>query len=450
MGAGFFISFIRRCKTRSWRFWVSAGLCLMLTFGGLVSIMTSCSGPAWAQFSGCGCTAQGCTLAAPASVASVLTMDSGPALMDATFTISEAFVAQVEIWLTTSVTTRMADILLGMANFFNVFWLYDMKPSLQDQTRQLSTLDSDQSRTRTSLTDAHEQNMSQQAYQEDEHADQRKFRDNQFACEAATNFGGMQRANVIRKTLESSWTTENLPRTANEAGSPSANGPAADQNVRFVTFRTRYCNPADNNGAAGCTAAGTAPDADIDVAGTLFSKDTVDIRTANTKQNVDDLITNIVEPFAQAPVAPNTLATAQGREVFMRQQSITAKRQAARDALNFIAARRAPGSKMATYLSPLRAASGLDPTYLSDNPSYEEVMNAMITERFRSGQYQVDLVDEPENVARELVTLQALQVMQLNDQMDLMDRFAILIASEVGNEVSKYQTGADHSSNPVQ
>ena len=59
----------------------------------------------------------------------------------------------------------------------------------------------------------------------------------------------------------------------------------------------------------------------------------------------------------------------------------------------------------------------------------------MITQRFQSGKYALGQIDEPENNQREQVINQALQLIQMSDQMDLMDHWSVLLAAQVGGEI---------------
>ena len=71
------------------------------------------------------------------------------------------------------------------------------------------------------------------------------------------------------------------------------------------------------------------------------------------------------------------------------------------------------------------------------SPSHIEIMQALTVERARSGRYALEQIDEPENNRREMVIQQALQIMQMNDQLDLMDRYSLLLAAQVGAEVKE-------------
>ena len=57
-----------------------------------------------------------------------------------------------------------------------------------------------------------------------------------------------------------------------------------------------------------------------------------------------------------------------------------------------------------------------------------------MTQRFRSGKYSLRQIDEPENNQREQVIEQALQLIQMSDELDLMDHYSLLLASQVSEE----------------
>jgi hypothetical protein len=90
---------------------------------------------------------------------------------------------------------------------------------------------------------------------------------------------------------------------------------------------------------------------------------------------------------------------------------------------------------MEQFLRPIREASGMDTSYISNNPSHHEVLKVMTSERFRTGQLSIEQIDEPENNAREMVIQQAFQAMMMADQLDLLDRYGLVLAAQVGPQV---------------
>lgn len=85
----------------------------------------------------------------------------------------------------------------------------------------------------------------------------------------------------------------------------------------------------------------------------------------------------------------------------------------------------------------MRKAAGIKDGLISDNPSHNEIMQAMMSERFRTGKYASGQVDEPENNQREMIIQTAFQLMQMSDQLDLMDRYSLMLAGQVGDQIKR-------------
>ena len=172
----------------------------------------------------------------------------------------------------------------------------------------------------------------------------------------------------------------------------SAGGTGADINARWDEYITRFCRRDENNGVSGCAADQPYAGQDVDVTGTIFSKETIDVRDPEIKRNMDDLILNIAEPFIKDPAPRKTFNAAEGQRSILESEAYKARRQVIYDALYHVVSRRVPGSMQTgdppanNFVRPLRLAAGVDPAMLSDNPSQNEIMQTMMSERFRSSE----------------------------------------------------------------
>jgi len=158
-----------------------------------------------------------------------------------------------------------------------------------------------------------------------------------------------------------------------------------------------------------------------------------------------------------------------GKDGILNALSYRTRRQVVYDSLFYIISRRVPGgfnpaaqsqppavntpaplggtenggTQLVDLLRAVRKATGEDPNTgcgpnancLSPDPSRNELFRALVAQRFQSGQYALRQIDEPENNAREQVVDQALQLMQMNDQLELMDHYSLLLSSEISNEI---------------
>lgn len=409
------------------------GICAFMLAGYLsLNVATSCKSQAQCVCSLCTYAAGGMSVA----INLVNTTTTIPGITIATTMITAKF-AEAMIAFDMAVAAKILEVGKNLNDWFDTFWLYNLRPAMQAMTVQLNTADADQSNLIGQYTDSMDANRTNMALMGTEIETHRAMRPSETVCVGATTAGGMARAANIRRAYGASAPRERLNRSGGRQGTPAANGTGADQRARWDDYVANYCDPTINGGAAGCTAAGAiGPGRDLDVTGEIFEKDTIDVRDANTRKVVDDLLTNIVEPVTMQPIPTETLSGAEGQELWLKAESYKSRRQVLFDAVYYIVARRVPGSDMAEFIEPIRNAAGLPNS--SDNPSHNEVLDALMVDRYRSGQTAVNQVDEPENNSRELVMQQALQAMQMSDQIDLLDRYALLIAARVGKNVNDH------------
>ena len=343
-----------------------------------------------------------------------------------------------------AIDEKIFEVTQNIDGWIDTFWWYNLRPALQAETEQLNTFDSFKDENEGGFADASDQNRVNNEYTRRDIDSHREQRPSQQVCVAGTIGGGMTRTAVFRRAYETAASGERHTRTANDTsatGSPTNATQASDQQARWANYTANYCNKDANAGYSGCAANAPQADRDISVTDEIFAKDTIDLKTATTQKAVDDILVNISEPSIEDPVAPEALGSAEGQDAMLKGQAYKAKRQVVYDALYYIVSRRAPGSVGTTgspnFLQDMRTAAGLDPSYFSANPSHNEIMQVMMSERFRTGQYSIEQIDEPENNEREMVVQQAFQAMLLSDQLDLLDRYGLVLAAQASGEVRR-------------
>ncbi|MDD9900230.1 MAG: hypothetical protein OXT65_04560 [Alphaproteobacteria bacterium] len=322
-------------------------------------------------------------------------------------------------------------------DFWNTMWRYNMEPAFQDMTDQLTTMNTDQARAIGSFADMMDKNRAIRKLREEQVRAHRELSPGENVCVAASTMGGLVQASTFSRTYNALAPQDMLRRQHVGGGSAQA-----DMAGRVARYATRYCDPAENAGITLCPGGPAVPGfigADLDVAGRVFARDTIDIRDPNVKQAVDDLVQNIAEPFVPDPVPEMSLTGTGGAEAFLQRQSRQAKRQVIYDNLYHIISRRIPGSglEVGTYVNEVRLEAGMDPALLVNNPSRHEVLEVMANERYRTGKYAVRMMTEPEHVERELAVQEGIKSMQMADMLDLMDRYSLLVAARVGDSINK-------------
>ena len=325
-----------------------------------------------------------------------------------------------------------------VVNAISDLWFKELEPAMANMTKQLFAYNADQARTLNGFMDAANFMRLVMAYEDQRLQSHREQRVGDNTVVMGTIAGGMARANAFRKTYNAVAPTENTARSANAKTGPSGAGSVADLKSRWDIYTSRYCRQADNNKASGCSADQSFAGQDLDVTGTIFSHETLNIKDEpELKTTINDLIANIAEPEVNDPVLASAVNSASGQRAVLEREAYKAKRQVIYDALYHVVSRRVPGSQIGTYTSKIREAAGINTSQIANNPSYNEVMHVLINERPRSGMYALEQISEPEVNKRELVIQQAVQLMQLNDQIDLLDRLSLILAAQVGAEVIK-------------
>ncbi len=425
------------------------GLVAFMAAGYLsLNVATSCKSQAQCACSLCTYAAGGMSTA----ITLVNTSTTLPGIGIATARITAKFV-EAMVAFDLAVAAKIFEVGRNINDWFDVFWTYNLRPAMQAMTVQLNTADADQSNMTGMFADGVDANRTNLALMGTEIETHRTMRPGENVCAAAATVRGMTKASNLRRAYASAAPREALARSGARSGTPAANGPGADQKSRFEQYRANYCDADANGGSGGCATSASADqkNRDLDVTGQIFMKDTIDIRDADTLRTINDLVINIVEPVTMAPVPVETLDSPQGQETFLKGEAYKARRQVLYDAVYYIISRRVPGSSMADYIRPIREAAGVNSADISDNPSHNEVMETMMADRFRAGTFGVNQIDEPENNNRELVIQQAFQAMQMADQLDLLDRYALIMAARVGANIVENKPFDDRNQDkPVQ
>jgi hypothetical protein len=324
--------------------------------------------------------------------------------------------------------------------------------------------------------------------------DQRAVRPSGQVCMAATIIGGLPRATGFADGFNAVGASSKLWRSANNFNAPSHAGMAADMEWRWRQYVQNWCNADYNDGHAGCTATSARAGNDVDIAGLIFGQDTIPLTPLVPMGNppalnspayfdIQEMVTNLAEPFSKDPVTADPAHG--GKAAILQSVSYKTKRQVAYDGIDYVISRRVPGGlnypsqqndlqsgnlpypppdpnanpptyDYAYFLWQIRALTGeegpeptdamlangqtpplLGSNFTSPNPSRNEVLRALMTQRYRSGHYSLEGIDEPENNRRQMVIDQALQLIQMNDQLDLMDHEMLLLASQISSEVEQ-------------
>ncbi len=459
---------------------IAVGMVAFVTTGYLtMSVATSCKAEAFVCTCDGPCIMTGSIASGFLAVAANAT--SNIALVVSAYTVDFNFKMQN---MQSAVKAKIKSTQGNLVSLYDTLWFYNMKPAMQAMTRQINARDVEQTQMLAAFQDAmtvNRQNLKMMEKQLQSHRDQRP---SEQACVAATTTGGMTSALTVTRAYATAASKEALPRSMNSilsksfssmdadhlaegnglirpayaatASAPAALGAAADLADRWTHYIENYCDHRANAKNAGCSSSAPYRNKDLDVTGQIFSKSTIDMSVSGpsgkplNKMIADDIVTNLAEPFVTDNIPPAVLNSGPGQEEMLARQSYRAQRQTVYDMIYDSVARRVPssnGGASATFINELRRAAGVDSTQLSSNPSYEEVMQVMMSERFHTGSLSVDQVDDPNNNAREMVIQQAMQAMELNDMLNRIDKYSTFLAAQTGNDVVKTRKPPSDSKN---
>ncbi len=335
------------------------------------------------------------------------------------------------------ITTTTMLVTNSFIKFFFDLWYIKTLPALNKMARQLIVLEANQARVISSFMDAVDMYRIERSKQKETITSDREHRVGDNVTVATSMTKGMNRAATFKNKYRDIATKVKSPRSSGSLGTKASAGMASDLGERWRHYLANYCKKDFNNGASGCEEDMPYADMDVNTSQTIFGKETIDLTNPDLRAATDDLITNLAEPFALNITPKSAVVSITGQKNILSKESYKAKRQTVYNALYHIVGRRAPGSQMGALLTPLRKASGIETSEIATNPSYNELMHTMTTERFRSGQYAIKQMDEPENAKRELVIQQAFQVMLLNDQIELLDRQALILAAQISDNIKE-------------
>jgi hypothetical protein len=347
------------------------------------------------------------------------------------------------------VIMKTGTVINNWVGWWDSFWYYDMSPALQDMTKQLQVMDSLQARAIGGFKDAVALNRAIAERRKQQIESRIEVSPGENVCTAGSLSGGMNKAQVLTEAYNVAVTQDHLMRVGNAAGTPAASGHVADLNDRYVNYCGRYFDPGDNGGYSGCPTGPPPPspryrNADLDVPGRIFQRQTIPVKDREEKVVIDDLIRNIAAPFADDLIPSDAFTSPQGQKIVLDRQSDNARRMAAIMGLYLPVSRRIPSSGLDDLVREIHAEAGVA-SDSSESPSKNEVMEVLTVEKNRTPMFGVKQIDEPNNNRREAVIQAGIRTRQLSDILDLTDRMSLIVASQVGLDLETFRPMDDQS-----
>lgn len=357
---------------------------------------------------------------------------------------------------TTDMAKRIKEFTDEIRDVLADWWNDNMLPSMKLATSELATARPDQSMIRGNFVEAASQVKTQMKFQEKTVEQERRLRLSDHMCPVATAAPALAENERMSRAVATALSMEDSPRRRGQQGSVSANGRGGERQAQWKTYRDTFCDPDENNGNAGCATKGLLAGQDTDVNSLLWGeKQTIDFATGgvgtDNKLVADTAIQNMLSPVTPEPLPPAALATPEGRREMMRRRSLEARQRTAYNAMARILGTRTGGvARPEAAAVRMAALNPSDPSVVSSNPSYKELMDAMVRDRYRQPDYLIKLVDEPEAIIREQGNIKSLQLQQMNEIYKRMEELLVLKAAELGQELDENGGDGVHQMMPIQ
>lgn len=348
---------------------------------------------------------------------------------------------------------RLNDIELGYMEWFSTFWYYNFKPALMDMTDQVNASTTDHNRTYQAQMDSYDMNRTNGALggNDMEQQDARTFRVSENgACIGGGTSGGSQRAYNLSREMRKAMQEETIAEGTNRRGTPSAKGRGETKRIKSVEYEEIFCDPTDNNGVNNCNVTGPPrPDlvnADVKVSSTLYGNLTIPVHDTTAAGTVGGnavtvgdkyekatkaLVDNLTGEPVNEPISQEAMRSAQAHQEFVERRSYLARMNAIRSVPRLGLSWRAPGTKLAQWVSEIRQEAGVPAGEISDNPSYKEVLHAVSVDRFNSGKYANAMLTDDSDLEMEKLTISSFYLMQLRDYYELLERMGLTLAVQI-------------------
>jgi hypothetical protein len=320
------------------------------------------------------------------------------------------------------------------------WWNNEMLPSMKSMTAQLNAGVIDQNRQIGSMLDTQSMSNTNALVQQKEYEATKNMAPADRTCVAATPMGGSSQSIKLANSLAQGYRNEVSGRSAGAPGTTAERGWAADQKARIDTYCNVFNDPKVNAGETPCPSPGTPgalPNADVDIENFLL-KDTIDLRDPNQAAAASAILTNIVQPRVKDRLPDDAVNTPQGQEWILQNEHIRSIRNIATDVVASMISRRAaiPNATVGTNIRDLRERIGIDPSRISNTPSYQEIMQAMTKERFMDPDYYATMAGSLGQARQEQTMVNAYIVLQMQDVYKLQEQINALLAARAAMKLN--------------
>lgn len=317
-----------------------------------------------------------------------------------------------------------------------VYWQKELLPALMMMAEQLSAVGMQQMAILGGLLDAKEQLETQRLFQQLHAKAHKDYHPSIGMCEfgsriksmAATERKGEIDAIALSQRLED--------RLFGAARTMAAGGQHTDIGSRIQQYRTKFCDPYDNNRSLNLFCDPKPPNRerynnDIDYGRTIAFPWTVDMDLSDNvlkkeEEEVLALANNLYGFDVFHRPDPENLQYTKDQKLkgnqqgYLKMRSIAAQLSVAQSSFNALAAMKASGTPgsyavIEAYLQELGMKAEEIEEYLGTNPSYYAQMEILTKKAYQNPNFYMNLYDTPANVERKGAAIQAIGLIQKFD-----------------------------------
>ncbi len=318
-------------------------------------------------------------------------------------------------------------------------------PGMQDMMKQLNTAGIDKTRIIGDAMGAIEQGRAQRQISNREVAATKNFRVSDEMCIVDTVNPSQLRADVAASAMRQAKEVEFYDSGIGLGGMGSANtiaseGKEAVINAEFNEYMTSY---KDDNLNAGMMLPGPpsvrAGD-QYDAAKNFFGVDTIDLTSANTRQDIDVNTRLLMGRQTLPPLTSDLTDTAQGRQEILKRRKYQARLNTYAGAFSDIVGNRTPGAANAN-LQAMQLANGRPAAEINPQASYEEHKRARI-QHLWTPRYMNELNDAKHTAVQKQIDLYMMKTMELQDIIRKTERIGLIFSSRLGQRLDQSPLGS--------
>lgn len=285
-------------------------------------------------------------------------------------------------------------------------------PPMRDQAKQTSVIDVDQTRAIGPMIDS--QIMT-------ETINRKNVMENEVSMEFEPAVSSCVLDNIATQQLKGARIAravaggigrESDKIRAVQKGSTGARGPLATNAKLAAEQLTKYCDP--DRGDQGCKTKGPLAGRNNDFGELVWGeKQTIDAGDSESIEVTRAVVNNLVNPYTPAPIRPDMVLSAGGKEAMMHRRANRARLNTVYNAVGQMIGERMGGTGANTQ--DLRVAAGVPQEKTSTDSSYREISEAITRDRFSDPEYLFNIANAPATLVRELGAINAVRMTQLSD-----------------------------------